>query len=149
MLDQVDIIQSMMNGHSYVALCIHLCLWAVYMHLFSLSSILHPVARAIALFSPLFRRHTCSLSHYSAPGSFAAFIQSAPAVTQIVFIHIFIPLIIIICWYQTEILYFGTSRVSWRYRGSLLPLILTKSRWLWLGWLTDWAPFVCGCSVAA
>lgn len=100
-------------------------------------------------FSPLFLRHTCCCSHCSAPASFAAFIPSAPAVAWIVFIHIFMPLIIILCWYQTEILYSGTSWVSWRYRGSLLPLILTKSRWLWLGWMTEWTPFVCGCSVAA
>lgn len=99
-------------------------------------------------FSPLFHRYTCCRSHCSAPGSFAAFIPSPPAVLGIIFIHIFIPLILILCWYQTGILlYSGTSWVSWR--GSFLPLILTKSRWLWLGRMTEWIPFVCGCSVAA
>lgn len=62
----------MMNGYCYAALCVHLCSHAACMHVCMFASvhspfpaILSPAVVTVALLSPLFRRHTCSHSHYS------------------------------------------------------------------------------------
>lgn len=131
-------IVSLSNAQWMAAMCVHLCLYALCidacMHLLSFSSIPYPTLATVALLSPLFCHHTCFHSHY---GSLTCLNQPPPllclmlwsGLSSWVFSYPVYNIMLISGW-NTAVFWDLMGAVQ----GSLLPLILSKSRWLQLGW---------------